>query len=197
LVWKLNGDQQPTRSGAWRVRVLVAAGVIVAVGACSSEESTDDNPYAAEFAAGLERATSDFEREVLSDLEITRAEYEEAVSRYVECAAEQGLSVAPVPQGGYYTFSFRPTSDSDRIMDECRPGTIDVIEPIYVSTVRNPNNENLEDLQAACLVRKGLAPAGFTGEDYHEAMFGGPEPDFPFDTEDPRFRECLTNPSLD
>ncbi len=42
------------------------------------------------------------------------------------------------------------------------------IDALFEDIAVNPDNVDLDDLTARCLVRKGLAPEGFRGVDYRE-----------------------------
>ena len=64
-------------------RALLCVLTTAIAGAGCSGPATATNPYSEDFRQAKEFATSDFERAVLEDGEITRAEYEEAMQRYV------------------------------------------------------------------------------------------------------------------
>jgi hypothetical protein len=146
--------------------------------------------------AARKKATSDFERDVLADLDISRAEYEEAIRRYVRCVEDQGVEIEAIPQSGYYTFgaSGRDASVIDQAQTSCRVGTIDLIEPIYVDKLVNPGKQNMDELIAACLVRKGVAPSSYTGKQL-KADRDNDLANAPFDREDDRVSDCHGNPS--
>lgn len=181
-------------------RLLVGLiGISLLTGACSSAEETSDGPYAKEIVAAGGEATSDFERSVLSDGEITRAEYEESVQRLVSCAEGRGVKITPIKQGEVYNYSYPLTETSDEVMLECSAGTTLVIETFYSDMVQNPTNGDYEAMVAACLARSGLAPADYDKEQYladRSAIEkdGVLTPDFPFDGEDPRRIECESDP---
>jgi hypothetical protein len=185
------------------IRYVIATVTTVALAGCAGSEPATDHPYRADFEAASGQATSDFERGVLGDFEISRAEYEEAVDRYVRCASDLGVQLSAVPQGGYYVFEHVAASTSaaqsvDGVVRQCRAGTIDLIEPLYVGLLTNPNKEDRDQLVVACFIDKGLAPEGYTVEEFRGDRGSGQEqrpPDFPFDEQDPRFIECMVNPS--
>jgi hypothetical protein len=173
--------------------------VLVSGTACESEAPQGDGPYAAEILAASKVATSDFERSVLSDGMITRAEYEESVQRLVSCGKDRGITISPIAQGEVYNYSFPLTDTSDAVMTECSAGTTMVIETIYSNMVRNPAKGDYEALVASCLARSGLAPSGYDKSQYladRSAVEkdGVLTADFPFDPEDPRLAECESDP---
>lgn len=190
-----------------RHRLCAFAAVLVsaAVAGCSGSEP-GAGAWEAEYAWALEMATSDFERSVLADGEITRAEYEEATQRFLDCVNDQGASVATLDQGGYFIYEISGDLDLyDEISDECRIGTNDLIETLYVDQITNPDNVDFEELTVDCLVRAGLVEEGFTVAEFHEGL-GGVIADssgqqssspwqLPFEPEDPLFDFCMVNPA--
>ncbi|MGI5490846.1 hypothetical protein [Microtetraspora malaysiensis] len=183
-----------TASGPVRAVLALVAGAVVAV-SCSGNTRPGE-PYAEDFERAQKQAVSDFEKQVLADHKITRTEYDEAVRQYVSCMKAHGLGFEAVDSGyGYYTYVETPTSPNhDAAHMVCRRGTTFLIEPIYTGIVTNPNNIDVDDLRAVCFVRKGLAPKGYSGESSKSDRRRGYE-GAPFDREDPRFQQCLANPS--
>lgn len=177
-------------------------------GSSSSESSgTNTSAYTAQFEQARQLATSDFEREVLADDKITRAEYEEAWQRFSSCLEAQGININLVDQGGFYIFGIPvDASDAfDQVEAGCAEGTTAIINPLYIELLRNPANENEDELIVACLIESGLADPSFTVEQWEELRQGGSRvdggnvvqgsADWPFDNEDPRYGACLRNPS--
>lgn len=159
--------------------------------------ATDGGSYAAMFEQARQEATSDFERQVLEDNQITRAEYEEAVQRFVKCFTDKGINVKAEDQDGFYRFSTTAADDARFQQEEgtCAEGTVALIEPLYIQTQQNPNNQDMSQLTADCLVNTGLADPSFDGEKLDELMAQGQNAKWPFDTEDPRFPQCINNPN--
>ena len=91
----------PTRKSAGLLATVLALASVVG---CSSPVEKYDGPQAAAGQYALDHATSDFEREVLGDLMVTREEYVEAIDRYVKCISDNGSSVTPVDQRGLFVF---------------------------------------------------------------------------------------------
>ncbi|MEU8311327.1 MULTISPECIES: hypothetical protein [Micromonospora] len=171
--------------------VLLALGSITS---CSSEPEPAD-PYRAEMRRAAKSATSEFEKEVLSDSKISRAEYEEAVSRFVECVRQKGVSIEKKDQFGYYIYETVSAPNALEAQDECNRGTKGLVEPLYVSRLTNPTKADPNQLFAACLLKQGVAPAGYSAEsakrDKSESFANAP-----FDSADPRVTQCLANPVL-
>lgn len=132
---------------------------------------------------------------MLSDGDITRAEYVEASQRYVNCAGERGVAVTAIENFGLFQYQVaNPTEEQDRVLDECSIGTTYNVEPFYGELLTNPNREDPLKIRVQCLVDSGLAPEGYTLEDYRADTPDGENARFPFDDADPRMAQCMANP---
>ncbi len=153
--------------------MFVVAAVLV-LGACSPEETPVD-PYQAEIKAARSEATSDFEREVLADGEITDAEFAEARELYGECIEGRGYdyllkdgmvhvgSRVPAPTDPDEAAAFDKAMDDAHL--ECEQGTTRALEPLYYAMRDNPNNVDLDEAAAECMVREGFRAPGYSGDD--------------------------------
>lgn len=178
----------------FRGRALTGASLALAAILGCSAESPEDGPYSARFAEAMQQATSDFEREVLADGVVTRAEYEEAVERYVECMADVGIKVTLIDQEGYYVYSFAQTPGLDAADIECMRGTTLLVSGLYTDPLKNPGNDDYDEIVVACLKR-----AGVVDERYTATQFASDSVDhtLPVDDEDPALSRCMANPSSD
>jgi hypothetical protein len=168
--------------------------------ACGSKPgaTVPDGPYRAQILQAQQRATSDFERGVLSDGKITKAEYDEAVQRYVKCMADKGVTVNPYEMGGgYYGYSV-PSRENDTFQrwgDSCAKGTTYLVEDLYIQMLTNPSGGDIDDAVAACLARKGLVDNSFTGSELKRLNAIDPRgKNLPYDSADPDAIACETNP---
>jgi hypothetical protein len=186
-----------------RTTIKYAGALLVALGlgtACSGGSSVNPStnptgPYAAEIKQAMTSATTDFERQVLQDGKITRAEYEEAVSRYLACTEAHGVKMSKnLNPAGYYTYAQPGMPDKNPWIMKCGEGTSLYIGSLYISMLRNPGHLNEADVMAECLVRKHLAPAGYQGKDLSKDQ-GTSFKGAPFSDTDPRYGECFDNPS--
>lgn len=177
-----------------RLTAATAAVLLIAIAAgCTgtNESSQSADPYASDLERARAEATSPLETAILDDLEIERHEYEEAVNAYVGCLNNRGFAATAVPQGGYFVYSI--PSGADSAADECRIGTIDLIEGIYVNTLMNPQRRDMNELIVECLISKGAAPQSYTPDDLARDLGTGLET-APFEFDD-RFDACMANPS--
>lgn len=180
--------------GPSSVKSLVAA-LAVLLGACGGSAATR-HPYAAEMEAARKAASSDFERAVLEDGVVERAEYDEAFSRLRECLSGRGVTNVEylLNTGGFYD-SVATGEFSDETIDSCAEGNTTLIEPLYVTSVQNPDNRPVTDILAECFNRHGVGTGELSGEDV-AAFFATNQPPAGVDATSPGYRLCLENPSL-
>jgi hypothetical protein len=153
--------------------------------------------YAEQFEQAYGQASSDYVKAVLADGTVDMSELQEAQQRMVSCMSEAGfvLEFVPTPYGfsqerlqmgrGTVDFTDEEKNAALDADDRCREEWMGNIDTLYQTVTTNPNNEDWSGLVAACLTRHGLAPEGFTGQDYddflaegsshHEVTAGGPE----------------------
>jgi hypothetical protein len=168
--------------------VLLAA-VLLGVSACATESTTNASPQQGtgarmkplveQFKDARARAKSDFERAALDRAiktgKIDQADYEEAFSRYRQCAQDAGLkeTYTKLPNGIY-----RVTPPSDigtsakdvdayaNTMRNCAANAgLMSLEALYRTQVDNP--DLLADpklVVVRCLIKVGLVPADYTPE---------------------------------
>lgn len=132
--------------------------------------------WAAEIATAKAKATSEFEREVFADDEITQAEYDEAVNRYVECMNRTlppnfTPFTASKNQFGMYSFSSPEipndqndawTAAHDAADTTCAVGTTQLIGPIFVGRIMNPRRQTPNEQFIDCLKRHGFVSDTYT-----------------------------------
>ncbi|MEV4736850.1 MULTISPECIES: hypothetical protein [unclassified Microbacterium] len=154
------------------VAFVVAA---LSVAGCAADQSEKD-PWAAELASAKDSARSDFEKRVFEDGGISRAEYEEAAQIYIRCLTEAGATVSLIEDGGYYSYEASGDLELyDSMQDECRVGSMELIEPLYVDQLLNPENISAEERIAKCFIEKGVAPSNFTAQDFLDLVIDNPD----------------------
>lgn len=152
------------------IAALVVVVVALTAGCSRGEGNAIDpaNPYAAEFEQALASASSDFERAVLADGQITAEEWQEAQQKEVSCLTDHGITAwyDTDPLGDSLNFpSIGGEAPDESVLSDCARGTTRQIQSLYEAVRINPAHEDPDDLIAACLRRHGLAPEGFTGQD--------------------------------
>ncbi|MCA5891936.1 hypothetical protein LEP48_01045 [Isoptericola sp. NEAU-Y5] len=161
-----------------RLRLLSAALLLglTTSGCATSSEIDMSAPYAAEFETAYQQAKSDYVREALSDGEVEAAELQDAQRHVLECLSQAGISAR------YETDEFGQTAmvvTGDETPEQlkadvaCHGEWMGRIEELYARTTGNPANEDWDTMVAACLVRHGLAPEGYSGQDYAELSMQG------------------------
>lgn len=140
-------------------------------------QTKSDNPYAADYAEAIANTESEYQKGILEDGVITAEEMRDAQQQTITCLKTAGISAKYSDDSGSGIFSleYESSSEADSVNDQeivmgCTKQWIDDIEPLYYSQVTNPQNEDFDSLIAACLVRKEIAPAGFSGKDYKKLM---------------------------
>ena len=177
------------------VATVAAVAALLLVG-CSSHQAaptatTSADPWRSDVLRAMSKATSPFERQVLQDGVISRAEYEEAIRRYVACMKAHGVNMgAEMTALGYYQYN--SVGYDQAVDDRCNVGTKAMIEPLYVDRLQNPNKADMRALEVACFVRKGLAAQGYTVAQWKVDRLSQKPP---FSTNDPRFTACLASPA--
>lgn len=176
--------------GGAALAVGLLVGISLLVG-CSSEPAFD-HPYADRYAEALSQATSDFERAVLADGTITRAEYEEAVSRYADCMDGAGFPVTLVEQHGYYVYDFSAAPGLDAADERCAEGNTFIVAGLYADQLTNPGADDWDTLRVRCFIHVDLVDDEYTPEQF---MIDATDQTLPFDDTSPAFDLCMANPS--
>ncbi len=203
--------------GLAKVWPVVLATVVLGVTACAVESESNASPQRAtgermkplveQFKDARTRAKSDFERAALDRAvktgKIDPADYEEAFSRYRQCAQDAGLkeTYTKLPNGIY-----RVTPPSDigtaakdidayaKVMRDCaaNAGLIS-LEALYRTQIDNP--DLLADprlVVVRCLIKAGLVPADYTVEKLTIFLKGDLAKKTDFDPMSAEAQKCLT-----
>lgn len=167
-------------------RVMVVASVVVLLSGCSGTHATEAPSIAPMWADAIQRALddpglSDFERQVLSDDDVTDAEFREAQDRFTQCMADLGWVVAfNVGQGGYSVSpdAGNPDTKMTGVQPDnmqCQKGTLSYIEPIYLGLRDNPRGLDFAGQIQACYARRGVHDGADLGHDQFAAMLDAPD----------------------
>jgi hypothetical protein len=201
------------------LRVAVALAVVFALVGCSAGAGVDDRsndpsstptvfetvevfgqvftgPYAAEFGRIYAGTNDELAHWIVEDSEITAGEIAELSAAYISCAADVGLRIE-IPESLWtWLMEIPPTMTSDEawdLLDACETRLRWVsVTNLYGRMKINPFNEDIFMIVAACIVRLGLRPEGYSTEDYR-ADFNSPTPDDSL-FDDPRFNRCMSDP---
>ena len=155
-----------------------------------------------QFVFAAEVATSDFERDVLKRAASTGAiaadDYEEAVSRYLRCAAAAGWEIDAVKQanGVYRWLPQNVTAAKLKMYGEdtnrCAEGTVMNIEGLYKVQVVNPDGSDTPTAVTSCFQEHAVAPASYTAKDFTRDYAENFE-HAPYVLSDPNVVMCLTS----
>lgn len=176
------------QGGVGMVAKVLLAVLCITMAACNGPTSSaDDDPWRPVLEDAAENASNDFERDVLADLEVSRAEYEDAYGRLAECMENAGYTVDLQDAGGLITVGVSPGGpESEADFSRCADGTTTLIAAVYNDIAQNPQNVDYEQLIVDCLIDNELVDPDFTTGDLAEMLEQG-EPD-------PDMVECLSDP---
>ncbi len=175
----------PRSWGAAGRLLLLATVLSFGVAACGGGQASFEGPYANDFQYYMDHATSDFEREVLSDGVITRAEYEEANQRYLTCMYEfyppDGPDRAknfPNRTGTYdhgieFSWEHSQSADFEDLLalyqvreDSCMKDNVLDIHLLYGRILDNPEGITQESLEVQRLIACGLVGPEYSINNY-------------------------------
>lgn len=161
--------------------------------ASTSEVFQFNGPWAAELKNAYDSTQSDLARRVLATGAISDRDYAEIQEANITCLEENGLvDVEYLPQGELSIAAPDGMTEEtvNAVMTSCATssGLIDV-EPLYIATRVNPNNEDFEALTVRCLLDKEIVDASFSVADLKAW----------FDNQDPRLasqagKQCISDP---
>lgn len=150
-------------------------------------------PWADMFLSAYSKSTTELQKKILADGNITEQESSEVQAAFVSCMAgfnikitllEHDSSEARVPDG--------MTDDQyKKIITGCQDETTGDITSLYYQITRNPDNKDEYAIMADCLSRSGLVEKGFSARNYESAF---ETQKFPFDENDPRYMACGLDP---
>lgn len=171
--------QFSTRRAALAIGALLLA---ASLSACTSTPTSSVSGPSSQLSfpellkADRAEATSDFERGVLdraiSTRTIAAADYEEAVSRYLDCAKAASITIDVIKQpNGIYKWVPKNVSDLDKygeVTNKCADGTTMRIEGLYKLQVANPNMLSSDEAAAECFQKNNVAPKGYDAAQFNK-----------------------------
>lgn len=187
------------------VTALVAAALAVQLAGCSQQSApsgeatrqsavyngevpTFSGPWASEFADAYRSTKSGIVHRILEKGSITDQDYAEVSSAYVKCMANKGFTARVTgPAGESIT---EAGTESFGAEEMCNPD-LAVIATLRGNMLRNPENRSEEEIVAACLVERKVAPPGYSARDY-EADLKAEK--FPYSVDDRGFSKCVNDP---
>jgi len=145
---------------------------------CSPGQPTPTPTIAPMWQAEVDKALADptltdFERQVLTHLPITDAEYQEAKDRLVKCMTDQGY-IAKY-DGDQLTASGGPLSDPQgdkmgAVELQCEVGSIRYIQSIYLGMRVNPSGTSREVAVRQCYEKHGVPDGSGLTDDQFAAL---------------------------
>jgi hypothetical protein len=157
-----------------------------------------------EFKKAKKQAKSDFERAVwdrtIKNGKINPADYEEAFSRYRQCAQDAGYQETYTKQANG-TYKVTPPDIRDeqaldkylKVTGGCADNAgLTRLEALLRTQVDNPDRlADPREVVVRCLLKEGLVSGDYTAEQLGEAAKTG-FTKAPFDLSDPKVKQCLS-----
>lgn len=155
-------------------------------------------PWADDFTSAYRAASSDFEKKALADGKITDAEFSEVENTFKTCLKAKNVTFTGFKTGGGYDFHFGNGINADeanKAADDCSASSgLNTVGALYFRMQRNPNHLDEPTIMAACLVKKGAVPQGYSAADY---LRNSPDQTYPFASKssgEKVLRECGADP---
>ena len=179
----------------------LAAAVAAVLSGCATRQAAPTASVAAVWNAQITQALADphltpFERAVLSDYQITDAEYQEARNGLRQCMADAGWIVTDQPDGSYVTKGAPGTVNQGQglppeVMLSCEIGTTNYIEPIYVGMRDNPRGLTMAQQVRACFQAHDVPD----GSDLTDDEFARLVNDLNYHASTPQGKLCFYDPT--
>jgi len=146
--------------------------------------ATDKSAWTAEVKDAASSASSDLERKILADGVITAAEVAEAKAAFTACMTAYGAHVEWSANSDAmsvgYPMTGTPSPDEMALMQTqqktCWRSTATNAISLYYQMQRNPQKQDEFTIVAACLVRKGVMPEGYTAAEFARDRASDPKP---------------------
>lgn len=151
-----------------------------------------EGPFAGMFTAAYRQSTSDLQRSVLDDGQITELEMSALRDEVVSCLADGGVAEAGYQSDGTLAARTPGGWDDQALHDltsSCQESGLGQVDLIFNAMRRDPDNLGESARMVPCLQEAGLVDSSFTAEDYAREMASGAPS---FDTDDTRFTACLS-----
>lgn len=131
-----------------------------------------EGPWAAEFTAEWQAATTDVERRILEDGVVTDQEYSEMTERFRACLADAGIEFGGFEPDGSYETTSTPGADQDaahETVNDCsRTSGEDSVGLLYSWVNRNPEHLDDNAIVVQCLQDSGVVDRGYTAAEYSQ-----------------------------
>lgn len=148
-------------------------------------------PWADEFTAAYQEATTDMQRRVLCDGTITAQEMAELQDAFGECLEGAGFTGVNFRSDGGFGFTIpKGVTDEQQkaTVTRCEGPTIGTLDLLYNGMRQRPDNQPIGEAMAQCMVRMGIVPAGYSSADYVRDSMAGKF------SGDPKFSACIRDP---
>jgi hypothetical protein len=168
------------RNPAELVFSLLVAAVIVVLAGCSVPAPRDDpgraepapdfhGPWAESFNEAWKASQTDGQRAILADENVTASENLALQSEFSRCLHSAGVAITRSDEGAFSASPGAPGRDPRSVaqpVSQCEQRSTGLISSLYYQSRSNPDNRDVYELMAACLVREHIVEQGYSAADY-------------------------------
>jgi hypothetical protein len=164
---------------------VLLIGLLLVVSGCTPQETkpTLAPMWQAQFDSALaDPKLSDFQREVLSDYQVTDAEDQEAWDRFSQCMLDQGWDVEVSGDGSFSVGGVPGTENANDpngvpydVTDGCQSGTIVHVDEIYRGLRDNPEGKTRYQLIRDCFDAHGVPDGKGLTDDAFAKLIDDPQ----------------------
>lgn len=148
--------------GAVLLTLLLILGTALLIAGCSGAADQEGSSWDP-MIAGMVATAKGFQADLLSDGDLTYAEYERAVLAQVQCMEDAGYEAnGPMPSRGHQiVYDYEAVKgDPDALVstfDDCYSQYLDVVEPVWAYLHQPTEQEKFDEIQSlsACLFEAG------------------------------------------
>ncbi|MGL5828211.1 MAG: hypothetical protein ACRC0L_01420 [Angustibacter sp.] len=176
----------------WRAATAISlaiSGGVLAGCSAAKEPELPRSKYYSDILQAAKTTDSDFQRVMLEDGVVTRAEYEEAMTATGNCMSKRGYELGKTLQDGIYILSIVASDAAEKALDQCTAQYSGEVAGFFQGQVSNPERRDfIEDL-VSCLIHSKVAPPSYTPREYLVDMDRGFK-DSPLKIGSPAEKEC-------
>ncbi len=157
----------------------------LSLSACANGQPSVEDTLPAMWKVRFDEALSDpdlteFERQVLSDRQVTDSEYQEAVGKFTQCMDDQGWLVSVMPDGSYTVSADLehggPVDEvpSPEVSIGCSLGSTNYIMPLYFGLRDNPLGLTNAQAVRMCYEAQSVPDGESLSDDQFSEMLSDP-----------------------
>ncbi len=178
------------------VVMLVLLGLVGLAAGCSGEKQPEQprTKYYAAILLAAKTTKSDFQRKMLKDGVVTRAEYEDAINATAKCMDDRGHQLGKTLQNGVYTLSVVTSDAADKALTDCQDVYSLEVAAFFGDQLRNPDGRDGQELLIECFIHRSVVPPTYTVADFRQE-FAKDFKNTPINFDSPEAELCMNYPA--